>query len=62
MKWCRIELESGPAYGLVEGGEVAILDRAPFEGGERNGARYPLAAVKLLPPTAPPNFYAASIN
>lgn len=25
MKWCRIELESGPAYGLVEGAEVAIV-------------------------------------
>jgi 2-keto-4-pentenoate hydratase/2-oxohepta-3-ene-1,7-dioic acid hydratase in catechol pathway len=62
MKWCRIELESGPAYGLVEDGEVAILDRAPFEGGERTGARYPLAAVKLLPPATPPNFYAAGIN
>jgi len=62
MKWCRIELESGPAYGLVEGAEVAIVDGAPFERHERTGARYPFPAVKLLPPVTPPNFYAAGIN
>jgi 2-keto-4-pentenoate hydratase/2-oxohepta-3-ene-1,7-dioic acid hydratase in catechol pathway len=62
MKWCRIELESGPAYGIVEGAEVAILDRAPFEGGKRSGARHPFASAKLLPPVTPPNFYAAGIN
>jgi 2-keto-4-pentenoate hydratase/2-oxohepta-3-ene-1,7-dioic acid hydratase in catechol pathway len=62
MQWCRIELESGPAYGLVEGAEVAIVDGAPFERHERTGARYPFAAVKLLPPVTPPNFYAAGIN
>jgi len=62
MKWCRIELEHGPAYGIVEGAQVVVLSAAPFERHERTGARYPLASVKLLPPVAPPNFYAAGLN
>jgi 2-keto-4-pentenoate hydratase/2-oxohepta-3-ene-1,7-dioic acid hydratase in catechol pathway len=62
MKWCRIQLDTGPAYGLVEGEHVALLRRAPFEGVERTGERYPLAGVELLPPVMPPNFYAAPAN
>lgn len=62
MKWCRIELKDGPAYGLVEGNEVAVVDAAPFEAHKRTGARFALASVKLLPPVMPPNFYAAGIN
>ena len=62
MKWCRIQLDAGPAYGLVEGEQVAVLSRAPFEGIERSGERYPLAQVRLLPPVMPLNFYAAGLN
>lgn len=62
MKWCRIELEVGPAYGIVENGEVALITAAPFARYELTGARHPLASVKLLPPVVPPNFYAAGIN
>lgn len=62
MKWCRFELDAGPAYGLVEGEEVAVLSRAPFEGIERTGASHPLAKIRLLPPVMPANFYAAGLN
>ena len=62
MKWCRFELAGASAYGLVDGKEVAVLNAPPFERHERTGIRYPLAAVKLLPPVMPPNFYAAGIN
>ena len=62
MKWCRIEHKDGPAYAIVEGNEVAVVNAAPFERHSRTGARYPLASVKLLPPVMPPNFYAAGIN
>jgi len=62
MKWCRIEFDAGPAYGLVEGEEIAVLERAPFEGIERTGARVALAKARLLPPVMPPNFYAAGLN
>jgi 2-keto-4-pentenoate hydratase/2-oxohepta-3-ene-1,7-dioic acid hydratase in catechol pathway len=62
MKWCRIEVDGAPAYGYVEGNEVALLDAAPFESHRRTGTRYPLASAKFLPPVMPPNFYAAGIN
>ena len=62
MKWCRIELDGAPTYGLVEGDDVAVISAAPFERHERTGRRLPLASVKLLPPVDPPNFYAAGIN
>jgi 2-keto-4-pentenoate hydratase/2-oxohepta-3-ene-1,7-dioic acid hydratase in catechol pathway len=62
MKWCRFELDGGAAYGLVEGEEVAVLSRAPFEGIERTGACRPLANIRLLPPVVPQNFYAAGLN
>ena len=62
MKWCRIELEHGPAYGVVEDGQVAILSGAPFERHERTGARLPLASAAFLPPVMPLNFYAAGLN
>src|SRR5438445_365110 len=35
MKWCRIQLDQGPAYGVVEGDQIAILSAAPFERHER---------------------------
>ena len=62
MKWCRIEREDGPAYGVIEGREVALLSAAPYERHERTGAYLSLGSVKLLPPVDPPNFYAAGIN
>lgn len=62
MKWCRIEHGGAPAYGVVEDGEIALLGRAPFDGGTPTGTRVPLAAAKLLAPVVPPNFYAAGLN
>lgn len=62
ITWCRVETRSGPAYGLVENGQVALLVRAPYEGVERTGATLPLADARLLPPVMPYNFYAAGLN
>src|SRR5216117_1604443 len=62
MKWCRIQLDQGPAYGAVEGDQIAILSAAPFERHERTGERYPLAGARFLPPVIPLNFYAAGLN
>ena len=62
MKWCRVQLERGPAYGMVEDGQIAILSGAPFERFERTGARISLGGATLLPPVMPPNFYAAGLN
>jgi len=62
MKWCRIEVDGRPAFGLVEGAEVALLDAAPYEAHRRTGKKVALKGAKLLPPVVPPNFYAAGIN
>lgn len=62
MKWCRLQLDQGPAYGIVEGDEVALLTGAPFEAHRPTGARVRLAGARLLPPVMPLNFYAAGIN
>src|SRR3989449_8817417 len=62
MKWCRIQLDRGPAYGVVEGDQIAILSAAPFERHERTGERCPLARARFLPPVIPLTFYAAGLN
>jgi 2-keto-4-pentenoate hydratase/2-oxohepta-3-ene-1,7-dioic acid hydratase in catechol pathway len=60
--WCRIEVDGRPVFGLVEGGEIAAIDAAPYLPHRRTGARYRLAGAKLLHPVDPPNFYAAGLN
>lgn len=62
MKWCRIEVDGKPAFGIIEGAEIALLDAAPYEAHRRTGKKLPLANAKLLPPVMPYNFYAAGIN
>lgn len=62
MKWCRIELDGQPSFGIVESGEIALVDAPPYEPHRRTGRRVPLAGAKLLPPVMPYNFYAAGIN
>ena len=62
MKWCRVEVDGRPAFGIVVEDEVALIDAPPYERHTRTGRRLPLASAKLLPPVVPPNFYAAGIN
>ena len=62
MKWCRVLVGDAPAYGTVEGDEIALISAAPFEAHRRTGKRLPLASARLLPPVTPQNFYAAGIN
>ena len=62
MKWCRIELEGRSVFGLVEGDEIALLEKPPYESQARTGKRIALAAARFLPPVIPHNFYAAGIN
>lgn len=62
MKWCRFERAGAAMYGIVEGDRVAVVSAAPFEPHRRTGEHHALAALKLLPPVTPPNFYAAGIN
>src|SRR5882672_880046 len=62
MKWCRVEVDGAPVFGIVEGAEVALVDAPPYESHRRTGKKLPLGKAKLLPPVLPYNFYAAGIN
>ena len=62
MKWCRIEVDGAPAFGIVEGGDIALLDAPPYAAHRRTGGRVPFGEAKLLAPVLPYNFYAAGIN
>ena len=62
MKWCRVELDGQPAFGIVEGGEIAIVDAAPYGAHGKTGKKISMKGAKLLAPVVPPNFYAAGIN
>jgi 2-keto-4-pentenoate hydratase/2-oxohepta-3-ene-1,7-dioic acid hydratase in catechol pathway len=62
MKWCRIELEGRPAFGLIENDQVEIVDAPPYEAHKRSGKKIPLQGARFLPPVIPYNFYAAGIN
>jgi 2-keto-4-pentenoate hydratase/2-oxohepta-3-ene-1,7-dioic acid hydratase in catechol pathway len=62
VKWCRLELDGRPAFGLVEGDDVAIVDAPPYERHARTGRKIAFKEAKLLPPALPYNFYAAGIN
>ena len=62
MKWCRLELDGRPCFGIVEGAEIALVDAAPFAKHSKTGRRVAFPAAKFLPPVDPPNFYAAGIN
>lgn len=62
MKWCRVEVDGRPAFGLLENSEIHLVDAPPYEAHKRTGKRIPFASAKLLAPVIPPNFYAAGIN
>ena len=62
MKWCRIEVEGAPAFGIVEGTDVALVDAPPYESHKRTGKKVALKSARFLPPVMPYNFYAAGIN
>ncbi|MBV9189458.1 MAG: fumarylacetoacetate hydrolase family protein [Betaproteobacteria bacterium] len=60
MRWCRVEVEGQPSFGIVEGSEVALIDGPPYEAHQKTGRK--VATAKFLPPVIPYNFYAAGIN
>ncbi len=62
MKWCRIEVDRAPAFGIVEGDDIVLVDAPPYASHKRTGKKVALKSAKLLPPVLPYNFYAAGIN
>lgn len=62
MKWCRMEAGGRAAYAIAEGDELFLLEGSPLGEHRRTGQRCHLDEVRLLPPVAPSNFYAAGTN
>ncbi|TAK85394.1 MAG: FAA hydrolase family protein [Betaproteobacteria bacterium] len=62
IKWCRLDVNGGPSFGIVIDNEIALIDGAPYGPHKHTGERVPLATAKLMAPVTPPNFYAAGIN
>jgi 2-keto-4-pentenoate hydratase/2-oxohepta-3-ene-1,7-dioic acid hydratase in catechol pathway len=61
-KWVRVEAGGEPAYGLVEGDSISLVQGSLFGKWQRSGKTLPLATTILLPPVIPPTFYACGIN
>ena len=62
MKWCRIETDTGPSFGIIEGGVIALVTGSPFASWQKAGRQIPLASAQLLVPVVPPVFYAIGSN
>jgi len=54
--------EPAPLWGLVEGEEVRLLKKPPFEGIEPGSERYPFTEVALLAPVEPSKIVAIGWN
>jgi hypothetical protein len=62
MKMARFSVNGWESYGLVEGGRVRVIQGDIFGSHAETQASYPLARVKLLPPTRPTTFWAVGLN
>ncbi|HET9664859.1 MAG TPA: fumarylacetoacetate hydrolase family protein [Burkholderiales bacterium] len=62
MKLGRFGLDGKTFYGIVEGQEVYELDGSPFKEYRRTDRRHRLAALRILVPCMPTNFYCAGLN
>ena len=62
MRYCRIARDGRPAWGLVEGDVIRLLDGSPLEGGRPDETEIALEEAIFLPPIVPPVFYAVGLN
>lgn len=62
MKFGRFEQAGRVFFGIVEGEEVLELEGSPFEHYQPSGRRHRLAALRILVPCTPANFYCAGLN
>jgi 2-keto-4-pentenoate hydratase/2-oxohepta-3-ene-1,7-dioic acid hydratase in catechol pathway len=63
MKWCRVRTREGrETFAQLEGDEIVEVDGTPFGAFQVTARRAALAAVELLVPVVPGNFYAVGVN
>ena len=62
-EYVRFETAAGaPAYGRIEGDEIAALHAAPWAGGAPTGERVPREGARLLAPVEPGKVIAIGLN
>jgi 2-keto-4-pentenoate hydratase/2-oxohepta-3-ene-1,7-dioic acid hydratase in catechol pathway len=57
-----MDIGGQPHFGKVEGDRVVRMQGSPFDAFRLTEETFPLAGVKLLPPTVPTTFFAAGLN
>ena len=62
MKIARFSVNGWESHGLVEGDRVRAIQGDIFGSHAETQVSYPLARVKLLPPTRPKTFWAVGLN
>jgi 2-keto-4-pentenoate hydratase/2-oxohepta-3-ene-1,7-dioic acid hydratase in catechol pathway len=62
MKLGRFERNGKVFYGVVEGEEVCEIEGSPFEPHRKTDRHHALAALRILVPVMPANFYCAGLN
>jgi 2-keto-4-pentenoate hydratase/2-oxohepta-3-ene-1,7-dioic acid hydratase in catechol pathway len=58
----RVATRDGAAFALVEGDRLALLDRAPWHGGTRQGGTIARTDAVLLPPCTPSKIVCVGVN
>ena len=61
-RYVRVATDSGPRFGVVDGGEVALLDGHPFTAVTRSGERLGMEGLRLLAPVIPTKVVAVGRN
>ncbi len=61
-RYVRVQTESGPRYGVLDGAEVALLSNHPFSAHETTGERLGLEGLRLLAPVIPTKIVAVGRN
>jgi len=61
-RYVRFQNGGKAGYGLLDGDTVHELTATYLGEGKRNGKKYPLSSVMLLPPVEPPKILAVGLN
>jgi 2-keto-4-pentenoate hydratase/2-oxohepta-3-ene-1,7-dioic acid hydratase in catechol pathway len=61
-RFVRCLVDGEPAYGLIEGEEVVVIDPHPFATYRRTDRRMPIAGLRLLAPVIPSKIVAVGRN
>jgi 2-keto-4-pentenoate hydratase/2-oxohepta-3-ene-1,7-dioic acid hydratase in catechol pathway len=61
-RFVRVLVDGEPAYGVIDGQEVAVIEPHPFTAYRPSGRRLPIAGLRLLAPVIPSKIVAVGRN